>query len=227
MNKMVDMEKLEAQEPYIASFWELRQGIGILGISLPFILAIFEWLLFQKSIQDSISYYYYTGMRDVLVGVLCATGVFLWVYKGYDHADEYACKIAAVSAVGIALFPTPSDQAYKGFSMHFIFAAVFFLTLTFISWVLFTKTSAPKSKRAKKGKLPGRKARRNMIYRVCAAVMFACILLIGVSGMAALPFKMYSQTFWLETIALIAFGFSWITKGQLILKDEAKKLKKG
>jgi len=41
----------------------------------------------DPGIQDSISSYYYTDMRDVLVGSLCAIGVFLWSYRGYDDPD--------------------------------------------------------------------------------------------------------------------------------------------
>jgi hypothetical protein len=42
-----------------------RQAIGILGISLPFLLGI-GGLLTHQGLQSSISVYHHTGMRDVL-----------------------------------------------------------------------------------------------------------------------------------------------------------------
>jgi len=33
--------------------------------------------------------------------------------------------------------------------------------------------------------------------------------------------KGLNPVFWLETITIEAFGISWLTKGQAILKDEA------
>jgi hypothetical protein len=33
----------------------------------------------------------------------------------------------------------------------------------------------------------------------------------------------YDITFWMETIAVVAFGISWIIKGEMILKDKLPK----
>ncbi len=82
----------------------------------------------DPGIQDSISSYYYTDMRDVLVGSLWAIGVFLFSYRGYDtlegpqlrrlfgtSTDFLASSLAGICAVGVAIFPTrpalpPSDN---------------------------------------------------------------------------------------------------------------------
>lgn len=54
--------------------------------------------------------------------------------------------------------------------------------------------------------------------------MLACIALIGIyflwleKGIPSLQF--FRPVFCLETIALWAFGTSWIVKGEIILKDK-------
>jgi hypothetical protein len=34
------------------------------------------------------------------------------------------------------------------------------------------------------------------------------------------PLTAFNPVFWLETIAILAFGVSWLTKGEAILKDD-------
>jgi len=56
--------------------------------------------------------------------------------------------------------------------------------------------------------------------------MAICVLLIAVyyllpNDVASL-LKRYDPVFWLETIAILALGISWLTKGEAILKDEVK-----
>jgi hypothetical protein len=56
--------------------------------------------------------------------------------------------------------------------------------------------------------------------------MSACILLIALFYLlpdeVALHFESYHHVFWLESLALIAFGVSWLTKGEAFLKDKAE-----
>jgi hypothetical protein len=55
--------------------------------------------------------------------------------------------------------------------------------------------------------------------------MAGCLLLIGI-------YKLFVQTeqwqqvdpvFWLESVSVIAFGISWLVKGEFILGDPVKK----
>jgi hypothetical protein len=66
----------------IITYLTLRKLIGILGVTLPFILFLGGLLIFQTGIQSSVSSYYYTGMRDLFVGTICVIGFFLLIYKG-------------------------------------------------------------------------------------------------------------------------------------------------
>ena len=61
----------------VLSYLGLRKAVGIIGTALPFVLAFGKILLEGPGIQNSISSYYHTGMRDVFVGSLCAIAGFL------------------------------------------------------------------------------------------------------------------------------------------------------
>lgn len=205
----------------IISYMVLRKAVGYLGLALPFVISLGKMILEGPGILRSISAYYYTGMRDVFVGILCAIGVFLMSYKGYDRKDDLAGDLACIFALGVAFFPTtpqvdPSQQARIVGSLHLFFAASFFLTLAFFSLVLFTKTDPTKTPTR-------RKVQRNIVYRVCGYTILASIALIVL--LAVFPhsasIKKFDSVFWLESLAVVAFGVSWLTKGEMILKDES------
>lgn len=205
----------------VFSYLALRKAIGILGVTLPFSVSLGAMLFFQEEIKSSISAYYYSGMRDVLVGTLFAIGFFMLSYHGYERNDRLAGIVVFVSALGIALFPTtpeehptPIDKWIGAF--HFFFAALFFSALVYFSLFLFTRTHPDRPPTA-------RKLQRNQLYRVCGKVMAACVLLIVVVHLlpeqASAALKSADPVFWLESVAILAFGISWLVKGEAILKD--------
>lgn len=215
-------KKSGSQRSLVFSYLMLRKTIGLLGTTFPFILSVGALIIFKTDIQDSISSYYHTGMRDVLVGTLCVIGFFLLSYRGYERADDIAGDLACVFAVGVAIFRTTPDGAASGGTdfigyIHLTFAALFFMTLIYFSLFLFTKTdpSRPPTRR---------KLLRNQIYKACGFAMSICILLIVVDSFlpneVVLRVEQYNLVFWLETIAIVAFGISWLTKGKAILRDE-------
>jgi hypothetical protein len=205
----------------VISYLTLRKAVGYLGITLPFVLSFGAFLFFGDGLQSSISSYYYTGMRNVFVGVLCAIGVFMLSYRGYERKDDIAGDIACFSAVGAALFPTSPDihptptTATIG-AVHWTFAAVFLGTLAYFSLFLFTKTGK---------KTTSRKLQRNRVYRGCGWIMIACLILISTYKLLPDSLKnilsTYHPVYWLESAAVLAFGSSWLVKGETILKDKA------
>jgi hypothetical protein len=197
----------------IHSYLALRKAVGWIGILLPFVLMFGVFLIFHgKTPLFTISMYYYTGMRDVFVGALCAIGLFLFFYRGYDKWDNITGNIAGFCAICIALFPAtklgPLDLSGK---IHFIAASIFFLALALFSLVLFTrKDTNPTS-----GKL-----KRNRIYVVCGLVMIVCLIGMFIFfGFFQESYPDSTFAFWTETIALIAFGVSWLTKGGTFYPD--------
>lgn len=209
----------DPKDPLVFSYLELRQSVGAIGMLLPFVVSIGTILLSGPQMLSSISSYYYSIMGDVFVGSLCAIGVFLWSYKGYDRRDAIAGNIAAFFAIGVALFPTEPDvvtsttQTVIG-HLHLLFAAGFFLTLAYFSLALFRKTSADKA--------PTRmKLIRNAVYTVAGYTILLSIAAIALMRFvpADSAIQTFTPVFWFESIAIIAFGFSWIVKGEAILKD--------
>ena len=195
------------------SYLALRKAVGWIGILLPFVLMTGLIVLFrEKTVLKTISLYYHSDMRDLFVGALCAIALFLFFYKGYSKWDNRAANLAAFFALGIAFFPTvpegPPD--WKAW-IHFISASLFFITLSCFSMFLFTKKNPNPTKN---------KLTRNKIYISCGVIMITClvaILLFFVFFEKKYPES--SLVFWLESLALIAFGISWLIKGGSLLKD--------
>lgn len=207
------MEKTDRTQVQIRSYLALRKAVGWIGILLPFTLMTGVFIFFDgKSVLVTISQYYYTGMRDVMVGALCAISLFLFFYKGYGRWDDFTANIAAFMALGVAWFPTVESGPYDAAAwIHFICASLFFAVLAGITLLLFTR---------KKTKITARKLLRNRIYYLCGTLMLVALAAIIIFfGFFTKKYPQSSFVFWCETVALVAFGISWLTKGGTILPD--------
>ena len=210
----------DSDNSLVISYLWLRTAIGIIGIALPFALALGKILFDGGGLQSSMSAYYYTNTRNVFVGSLCAIGIFLMSYRGYGRKDNIAGKLACVFAIGVAFFPTtPPTIAAPGDKLigviHLTCAALLFLTLAYFSLCLFRKTDPTKPPTPQK-------QRRNLVYALCGYAILASILLIATfKALPSLaPFQEFKPVFWLEALAVVSFGVSWLTKGEAILADE-------
>lgn len=197
----------------VISYLLLRKAVGILGIVLPFVLFFGALLFFQTPLRASISAYYHTDMGDVLVGTLFAFGIFLYSYKGYERADDVAGFWGCIFAIGVALFPTTPEGETRGIVgiLHLVSTVAFFTTLIYFSLVLFVKSSQEKP-------YPKKKQQRNLVYKICGWVMI--FAMVGIAAGFFLPAVSDwfggSMIFWMETLAIWAFGISWFTKGEAI-----------
>lgn len=212
---------------YIISYLTIRKSIGFIGISLPAALFLGNLLVGQcRNLEDSISHFYYTIMGDVFVGALCAVSLFLFTYRGYDPVDNKVTSLAGLCALGVAFFPTSSIGAecmvakwpYSPFRnlympwIHYSFASLFFLTLAYMAYFQFTKS---------KGEMTPQKVWRNQYYQMSAIAIVICIAVIFLIHIVPLfqGFEQYKSTFWLEWLALLAFGSAWLVKGELFWED--------
>ena len=225
----------------------LRKAIGIVAVSLPFVLAIGEnlrdWILPHAApadrtfVEGSISAYFHTGMREVFVGSLCAIAVFLVCYKGYQRRDNIAAKLAGTCALLVALFPTQErsreasdtgvpvvgsatlfssanapDPAFVSW-VHFTAAVIFFAVLAYMSYFLFTIST--------KATPTPQKLQRNSVYRACGITIVLCIGVIAIGKFfLGDSVNQTSYVFVFESIAVIVFGLSWLTKAEVILPDK-------
>jgi hypothetical protein len=209
------MNRYDDNTVRIRSFITLRRAVGWIGILLPFVLLAGDALLFHaRGARLSISSYYCTGMRDVLVGSLCSVGLFLLFYKGYVEDryglwDRWLTNIAGVAAICMAWFPNSCVEAANLSSWIHLFCGILFFTiLASISIFLFTRTRET-------GKVKGRKRTRNMIY-----IASGIIIYLSMAGMFFF-YEFYEKDhpesafiFYAETLSLVAFGTSWLTKGK-------------
>ena len=207
-----------SQDQRVSSYMTLRKGIGWIGTLLPFAVAIINMLLVSAVIlKGSVSGYYYTGARNVLVGGLCAIGVFLFAYRGHDEWDRWITNVAGLFAIGVAFCPTapahPSSSGKIVGYFHGIFAFALFATLAVIALWLFRKTK-PGIERKREKRL------RDLVYLICGIVIVLCIALVPVESLViGAAIARFHPMFWLETFAILAFGVAWLVKGQAFLKD--------
>lgn len=207
-----------------ASYLELRQWLGALGTLLPFVLvlghAFLRAILLGPpawrgwDLQNSMSSYYYTDLRNLFVGALCAIGAFLLSHRGESKKDVWAGTIAGLCAIGAGLFPIkpPKGSITIVAGLHVGFAGVLYLTLAYFAIARFPVTDGD----------PGQHAgHRNQLYRICGWTILACIVLISVFQLQVLRDHAgsYHPGLWLESLATVAFGISWLTKGTKILRD--------
>jgi len=222
--------QLEKENKLVLSYLTVRKIIGWLGLLLPLILILGSFLFGKcHEIQPSISNYYHTGMRDVFVGYMCTLSIFLLSYKGYDLTDRIVSALAGAFGLTLALMPTnllnplpdcnivcnTAQHNWIG-TVHLIAAGLFLLLLGCFSFFLFTKGETNPTPQ---------KIVRNKIYKIAGLIIFACVILLII--FFSLPpdietgLQKLKPIFWLETVAVVAFGFSWLVKGEFLLKDQS------
>jgi hypothetical protein len=207
---------------YVRSFLVMRILVGLLGVMLPIALIVGDrWLGADSFARDSLSAYYYSGVRELFVGVLSAIGVFLFTYKVADYSlDNTLTLFAAAAVVAVVLFPTglPADGVAESTPLqeklgeawvqriHFGGAFVFILSLAAIS-VLYG---------VREGRRPPQRGKRSpMFWRWyhwgCA--LFILLAVAGVGVDMATELGPDQSVLIGEWVAVWAFGASWLMKG--------------
>lgn len=193
---------------------------------------------YSNPFKPSISHYYYSSVGEIFTGALLTVALFLLCYKGhplrkseFGFSDRTMSNLAAFFAVGIVVFPTTTKHciidnmrvftsSYITGIIHFIFAGMFFITLSFISIFNFRRTKRVSDF----GKMPN-----HNLYKYCGIIMLTCVFLILIyTKILRYRYEWLDNIYpglILETIALSAFGVSWLTKGKIYKGYLAKKIK--
>jgi len=207
------------------SYLTQRLLIGLLAVLLPVAVVVIGWLM-GYGVQPSISGYYYTPLRNVFVGTLCAIGVFLVSYNGYDLADRLITDLAGLCTICISFFPTvpvsgaTAHQAFIG-DIHLGFAGGAFCALALMS-LRFAKreptpAGLPPWERVKyafgftKPGLSPAPRWELLTYRIAGVVIVLCVPL----AFALTPLT-YSLLV-IEWVMLTSFGVAWFVKGRKIM----------
>lgn len=214
-----------SEKSYVISYFTLRQLTGLAGLLMPIIVRTGAYIFENIYSTDSISAYYYTGMRDVLTATLVLVGALLACYRSEVWYDNVIAIVAGLAAIGIGLFPMDptyaaeiilkypgiiGDQCYLNRGLlgyHFIFVTIFFslsFYLVYFSFSAFTPKNPTKQKLI-----------RNKFYKACGMVMLISFLAIGYIAATTKG----GSIFWPESVAVGAFAIAWLVKGQLFLKD--------
>jgi hypothetical protein len=209
-----DPRRSTTDSEFAAAYAYLQQVVGVIALTLPFVLIVGN-RLFGGDLEGSLSAPYYTHMGSYFVGSLFALGVFFMSYQHRplpDYAwDNRVANVASVMAFGVALFPVASNPGHASAGsktvavVHLTCAATLFALLGTFALFFFTKTGDPKV-------MSHRKQQRNLVYRICGSTIFAAIALVVVTEIVRPPRRWHAFLF-LETIMVVAFGISWLIKG--------------
>jgi len=214
----------------VFEYHTLRLLVGLIALTLPFTVTQ------QSGIElSSISGSYHTVARNLFVGQLCIVGAFLWAYNGHSWQQSLLSSIAAIGAIGVALYPTscatdaslmdvlvdviPYCAQFEATETpHFISAAVLFGVLALFCFMPFQQGT-------KHGSVKQR--RRSKIYYGCGVTMVVAMLVILIANYKLSPTELDASriVYWGEAFALVAFGIAWIVSGKFfsLLTDEFEK----
>ena len=215
----------KSTQTLVVSYQGVRRAIGATGLLLPVLLGPVGYWVFGIPPQENMSSYYHTALRDEFVGAMCAIGIFLFCYRGYDWIENWTANFGCLSALGVALCPLDagSDPLHQRSVLGYLHTAsggIFFLTLAFYSLYHF-----PNSKGEKREIAP-HEAQRNFVYRTSGIVILISMAAMGAYLFLAPPeakrrLNDYHFLFWGEWVAVWAFAAAWLTKGRAILAEIA------
>lgn len=205
---------------YVRSYLIMRVLVGALAVALPPMLVLGDGIGFDADPfpRGSLSSYFYSGMREIFVGTLSATAVFLVTYKVAErHLDNTLSWLAGVAVLGVALFPTTTSRAVdltplqEGWGeplvggIHYASAAVFIGSLAVISFFFGVREGARPAR-------PGKRSPRfwRNYHWAFAGAIAAAIAFIIVAELIGWPPKSLLIGEW---AAVWAFGASWLMKG--------------
>lgn len=199
------------QDPAVISYKSLRRCLGLLGFALPTVLLFATRVddRVSKPMPGSISSFYYTHMGPYLIGTLCALGIFLFCYR-YATTDNWLSNVAGVAVTFVALCPTERDGVSPTLlnNLHLIAAATFFAVVAVFSAFVFTQKPDQVHWWDPWRQFPRAtpEDKRDWVYRICAILIILPLVVAAVIRGGSL--------FWGESVAVFAFSFSWMVKGE-------------
>lgn len=205
---------------YVRSYLIMRLCVGALGIALPFIVIFGDLpLSSDRPIpRDSLSAYYFSGVRDYFVGVLVIVAIFLITYKIVEkNLDNLLTLVAGFAALTVALFPTgTADERLTPLqkalgeklvqTVHFAGATVFIGSLGVICYFFGVREG-------ERGHRPNARHSPEFWRRfhwTCAAMIGTAIAFLPI-GRWVLDLR--TTLLVSEVVAVCAFGVSWLMKG--------------
>jgi hypothetical protein len=200
-----------AEDALSAAYAYLQIWIGLVAFTMPIVLVLGNWAL-GGSTQGSISAYYYTKVGAWFIGSQFVLGVFFLSYN-YRPLPRYKwdniwSNVACVAMIIVAVIPTkqPGTEGSFGSTCHLVAAGLVFVLLAYFAFFRFTMSKEGAT-------ITSKKRQRNVLYRVCGGIIAVAIVLLLLGAVAIDEPKSWHAVLVLESIAIFAFGVSWLVKG--------------
>lgn len=181
--------------------------VGLIALALANATSFFS----DHSITSISESYHYGGWaRDFLVGALFAIAALMAAYNGFSVREMVLTKIAALAALGVALFPcqcaTHEEVIPK---VHGVSAAVMFMILAELCRVFYVRA---KEKRLQKAR------NRATLYLVCGVGILLSIAILAADHFlsGALVAREPRLVFYCERAGLIFFGLAWLAASHIL-----------
>jgi uncharacterized membrane protein len=153
-------------------------------------------------------------------------GLFLISYKGFSKDqdefinDNWLTNLAGIAALFVVWVPTACDNSGSSTidkicdngnfplfghldpptdTYHFVFAGIFVFLM---GWMSFFKFSRGEEKGSS----------RYVLFKTCGTLVWSAILLLAIYFLLGVRIKNF--VFWMETLAVMSFGLSWLIKGE-------------
>ena len=203
----------------------LLRMIGLLGMMLPFVLLFGTYLAAGQPMKSSISAYLYTDMGYLFVGIMLATGAFLICYRSVTPdsgvqlfpsngvsvfkrvsafqlaaPDDKFTSVSGGLAILVAVLPSHHCNVPTWASKaHLVAAAAFLFTTAAMSYLRFA-----------------REDEGNETLH-CVSAGFIAVPVVVLCILVPLKVQLFPNwIWWLEALAVSAFGFSWLLASGLI-----------
>jgi hypothetical protein len=181
--------------------------VGLIALSLANLTSFFA-----GSTITSISEAYHEGglSQTIFVGFLFAIAAFLLAYNGLSVREMVLSKVAAVAALGVALFPCKCGNREQIIPyVHAISAATMFIVLAYFCYLFFQRARQKGYAQA---------YARATIYALCGIAIVLAIAVVVFDSLSggALSAKVARTIFYAERTALVAFGISWLTASRVL-----------
>lgn len=193
------------QAQAVKSYLFLSFGMGLVATLMPIALVAAGGYVGNYSI----SYFYHVGdlSRNILVGCLWATGVFLFLFHGLSKTENWLLNLAGLAAVSVAMNPMPAQQCVpnRGLTAHSASAILFFGLIAYVAV------------RLSKGRIrfitSERKKRLfTSAYNVTAAAMLVMPAAVFAIHVLSRGVCESHWIFWIECLGIWAFAAYWFVK---------------
>lgn len=200
-NKKHFQEIFSAQA--VRSYVLLSFGMGVVALLLPIVLP----LAGGYDGHYSISYFYHVSdlTRNVLVGALWATGVFLILFHGLSKGENWLLNIAGVAAISVAMNPMPRNQGNNELTLHAASAILFFACIAIVAVFL-------SKQRIQYIIYPPKRRRFAAAYDAAGVAMIAMPAAVAAIHFFGGDREESHWIYWIEAFGIWSFAAYWFVK---------------